>query len=212
MKKKRLLKVTALLLVMLILFTVFCNWKVAHDSDPYIFNTIEQVPVQKTGLLLGTSKQLKNGSANLYFVKRIEAASELFHNGKITYIIVSGDNSRKEYNEPEDMKNALMEKGIPENRIILDYAGFRTFDSVIRAKEIFGQTGFIVISQRFHNERAVYIARKNGIEAYGFNADDVNKYSGFKTKVRETLARNKVFIDQLTGKQPKFLGEKIEIK
>lgn len=212
MKKKRLLKIACILVVVVILFTIFCNWKVAHDSDPYIFQVSEQVPSQKVGLLLGTSKQLKNGRMNQYFVKRIEAAAELFREGKIEYIIVSGDNGTKDYNEPEDMKNALMEKGIPEDRIILDYAGFRTFDSVIRAKEIFGQTVFIIISQEFHNQRAVYIARKNGIEAYGYNADDVTSYGGFKTKMREILARNKVFIDQLTDKQPRFLGEKIEIK
>lgn len=212
MKKKKLLKIACILLAAMILFTIFCNWKVAHDSDPYIFHASEQVPSQKVGLLLGTSKQLKNGHMNQYFVKRIEAAAELFREGKIEYIIVSGDNSTKDYNEPEDMKNALMEKGVPEDRIILDYAGFRTFDSVIRAKEIFGQTAFVIISQEFHNQRAVYIARKNGIEAYGYNAGDVTSYGGFRTKMREILARNKVFIDQLTGKQPKFLGQKIEIK
>lgn len=211
MKKKRFLKITYIMVTAVILFTIFCNWRVAHDSDPYIFNVSEKIPSQKAGLLLGTSKQLKNGYMNQYFVKRIEAAAELFHKGKIEYIIVSGDNSRKNYNEPEDMKNALMEKGVPKDRIILDYAGFRTFDSVIRAKEIFGQTAFIIISQEFHNQRAVYIARKNGIEAYGYNAGDVGRYGGFKTKIREYLARDKVFIDQLTGKQPKFLGEKIEI-
>ncbi len=210
--KKRLFKYGAILLLLIIGFTIFCNWKIVSDTKAYVFDEISDVPEQKTGILLGTSKLLKNGSPNQYFTNRIEAAVQLFEQHKIQYIIVSGDNSSKEYNEPKDMKDALMERGIPEDRIILDYAGFRTFDSVIRAKEIFGQTKYIVISQKFHNQRAVYIARKNGIEAYGYNAEDVKSYGGFKTKVREVLARNKVFIDQLIGQKPKYLGEKIEIR
>lgn len=212
MTKKRLLKICGIAFIIILLFTIFCNWKISHDSNPYIFNNSKDIPKQKAGILLGTSKQLKNGSPNQYFVKRIEAAAELFHVGKIEYVIVSGDNSTKDYNEPEDMRNALIEKGVPENKIFLDYAGFRTFDSVIRAKEIFGQTTFIIISQKFHNQRAIYIARKNGIEAYGYNAGDVGKYGGFKTKVREYLARTNVFVDQVIGKQPKFLGERITIE
>lgn len=210
--KKRLFKYGVILLLLIIGFTVFCNWKVASDTKMYVFDNISEVPEQKTGVLLGTSKLLKNGNDNQYFTNRIEAAVQLFEQGKIQYIIVSGDNSSKEYNEPKDMKDALMKRGIPEDRIILDYAGFRTFDSVIRAKEIFGQTKYVIISQKFHNQRAVYIARKNGIEAYGYNAEDVKSYGGFKTKVREVLARNKVFIDQMIGQKPKYLGEKIEIR
>jgi SanA protein len=105
-----------------------------------------------------------------------------------------------------------MKAGIPDSVIYLDYAGFRTFDSMIRAKEIFGQNKFIVVSQKFHNERAIFIARKYNMEVYGYNAEDVNAASGFKTKVRELFARVKVFIDVYSGKKPKFLGEKITIK
>lgn len=132
--KKRLFKYGVILLLLIIGFTVFCNWKIAGDTKAYVFDRISDVPQQKVGVLLGTSKLLKNGNSNQYFTNRIEAAVQLFEQDKIQYIIVSGDNSSKEYNEPEDMKIALVERGIPENRIILDYAGFRTFDSVIRAK------------------------------------------------------------------------------
>ena len=109
------------------------------------------------------------------------------------------------------MTLALIEKGVPANVIYLDYAGFRTLDSMIRAKEIFGQNEFIVVSQEFHNQRAVYIARQNGINAYGYNAKDVNKQAGLKTNIREYFARAKVFIDDWFGVNPKFLGEKIEV-
>ena len=192
--------------------TIFiCNYIIEKKSEPYIFDYISQIPSCKTALLLGTSKTLKNGYSNLYFSYRIDAAERLYKSGKITYILISGDNSRKDYSEPEDMQAELLKRGIPLERIYLDYAGFRTLDSVLRAKELFGQEKYIIISQKFHNERAVYLARKNGIEAYGYNAQDVNKYYGFKTKVREYFARTKVFLDLLLDTQPKYGGDKIII-
>ncbi|HNX59593.1 MAG TPA: ElyC/SanA/YdcF family protein, partial [Spirochaetota bacterium] len=109
-------------------------------------------------------------------------------------------------------KDELLSAGIPESRIFLDYAGFRTYDSIYRMDKIFGQKSFTVISQRFHNQRAVYIARSLGLRASGFNAADVDAYYGFRTNVREKFARVKVFIDFATGKKPKFLGEPIEIR
>jgi len=109
------------------------------------------------------------------------------------------------------MKLELMKAGIPENKIFEDFAGFRTLDSVVRAKEIFGQNSFIIISQRFHNERAVFLAKQNGIDAFGYNAKDVNKNAGFKTNVREKFARVKVFWDFMFGVEPKFGGKKIII-
>ncbi|MDF1860822.1 MAG: ElyC/SanA/YdcF family protein [Verrucomicrobiales bacterium] len=102
---------------------------------------------------MGCSEFLANGRTNLYFRYRMEAAAEAFHQGKYRFLIVSGDNSRKEYNESEAMRNALFRRGVPYSRIYEDFAGFRTLDSVVRAKEIFGQKMLLVISQRFHNER-----------------------------------------------------------
>ena len=93
----------------------------------------------------------------------------------------------------------------------LDYAGFRTLDSVVRAKEVFGQTRLTIISQRFHNERAIYLAEKNGITAIGFNARDVDVYAGLRTNIRELFARVKMFIDLAIDKQPHFLGEKYKL-
>lgn len=126
-------------------------------------------------------------------------------------MIVSGDNSKKDYNEPEDMQLTLIQYGIPQDRIFMDFAGFRTLDSVVRAKEIFGQQKLIITSQKFHNERAVFLARKNGIEAYDYNAPDVNKYAGLKTNTREYAAKAKVYWDLLLGVEPKFEGDRILI-
>lgn len=200
---------TAVLLVIIVI--VGCNLLVAGKSSAYCFDDTNDIPHSHVGLILGTTPVLRNGNANLYFKYRIDAAVKLYRSGKIKYLLISGDNSRNEYNEPLEMKNALIARGIPENRMFLDYAGFRTLDSVVRAKEIFGQDSFTVISQKFHNERAVYLARHYDIEAIGFNAQDVSTYNGFKTRIREWLARVKVFVDLFTNKQPKFLGERIEI-
>lgn len=127
-------------------------------------------------------------------------------------VVISGDNSREGYNEPEDMKSELMLRGIPEDKIYLDYAGFRTLDSVVRMEKIFGQKSFTIISQKFHNQRAIYIAYAKELQVVGYNAEDVNAYSGFKTQLREKFARVKLFLDLWTGKNPKFLGEPVIIQ
>lgn len=208
---KNLIKIFLLLFVAGFLFIAFANFSIKKYSNDYISNYLEEVPTEKTALVLGTSKSLSNSNPNLYFSYRIKATAELYKAGKIQYIIVSGDNSVKGYNEPEEMKNDLVAEGIPAGKIFEDFAGFRTLDSVVRAKEIFGQNSYIIISQKFHNERAVFLARKYGIEAYGYNAKDVNKYAGLKTNLREYLAKAKVYVDLLFGVEPKFGGEKILI-
>ena len=195
-----------------VLFVWWANHKIETETKNFVSYDIQKLPNEKVGLLLGTSKILKSGWKNLYFFNRIDAAEQLYKSGKIKYILISGDNSTKDYSEPEDMQAELIKRGIPADKIVLDFAGFRTLDSVVRAKEIFGQNSFIIISQKFHNERAVFLAQHYGIKAYGFNAKDVNKYFGFKTKVREYFARAKVFVDFLLGVEPKFGGEKVEIK
>ena len=194
-----------------VLFVWWANHKIETETKNFVSYDIQKLPNEKVGLLLGTSKILKSGWKNLYFFNRIDAAEQLYKSGKIKYILISGDNSTKDYSEPEDMQAELIKRGIPADKIVLDFAGFRTLDSVVRAKEIFGQNSFIIISQKFHNERAVFLAQHYGIKAYGFNAKDVNKYFGFKTKVREYFARAKVFVDFLLGVEPKFGGEKVEI-
>jgi SanA protein len=195
-----------------LLVTFWTNNEVVKASENYITSDITKVEANNVGLLLGTSKKVKSGHNNQYFFNRIDATVDLFKNGKIRNVIISGDHGRKDYNEPEDMKTELIKGGIPDSVIYLDYAGFRTLDAVIRAKEVFGQNSFLVISQQFHNERAVFIARNLGINAFGYNAKEVGKMYGFRTKLREFFARDKVFFDLIFGVKAKFLGEKILIK
>ena len=188
------------------------NFSVYYESKNFLFSKAKNLPSTKTALLLGTSKKLRNGNDNLYFKYRIDACLELFRSGKVSHILISGDNGSKEYNEPQDMKNELISRGIPEEKITLDYAGFDTYDSVLRAKMIFGQDAFIVVSQKFHNQRAVYIARRNGIHAYGYIARDVKKMNGLKTKIREFFACVKAYIEVKVNVNPTYLGEKVIIK
>ena len=209
--RRRFLWLSLLILGILLGLTLLANSTIVNASKKYVFNNIHDLPKTKVGLLLGTSKTLKGGGKNDFFYFRIQAAVELYKQGKIKYLLVSGDNSTKGYNEPLDMKEELIKSGVPDSVIFLDYAGFRTFDSVIRARDIFGQVEYIVISQQRHNERAVYLARRNNILAFGYNAAEVQAYKGFKTKMREYLARDKVFIDLLFGVEPKFSGEPVAI-
>lgn len=211
MKKKTWIRLGAAGITCCLATIVVCNQLIDKNAAGKVFNPSGSIPYTHTGLVLGTTPKLKDGRPNLYFEYRMDAAVDLYKSGKVKYLIISGDNHRNDYNEPEEMKKALLARGVPRNALYLDYAGLRTLDSVMRAKEIFGQDSLTVISQRFHNERAIYLADAFGVHAIGYNAKDVSLSKGFKTQVRELLARVKVFIDLFTSKQPKYLGEKISI-
>lgn len=200
------------LVAFLLLVIVFCSYRVSSVTDHKTFNTIDDVPSRRIGLVLGTSKYLKNGEINPYFQNRINAAAALYHAGKIERLVLSGDHGSKYYNEPEDMKNALLLKGVSPKHIYLDYAGFRTLDSIVRMNAVFNQKIFTVISQEFHNKRAIFIGRNLGMDLIGYNAENVTLSKGVKVQTREALARVKVFIDLLLNVQPKYLGEPIEIE
>lgn len=207
------LKSVTIFTILFVVFVVYCNWRIDSVAEPYCYHDLSFNSNFNVGLLLGTSKYSSNGQPNLYFFNRIDAAVKLYKAGKIKYIIVSGDNRSVKYNEPMIMKRELIKHGIPAEVIFVDYAGFRTLDSVIRAREIFGQTTFIIISQEFHTKRAVFIARRSGIEAFGYNAEDVRMYNGFFTRIREIFARVKVFLDiYVFHSHPKYLGEKVIIQ
>ena len=208
-QKKRIFILLFFIIPVILVFTA--NYAITKNAGNKTFYDASKVKKNKVGLVLGTSKYLKNGYLNLYFKYRIDATVELYKHGKIDFVLVSGDNSSKTYDEPSDFKNELIKRGIPADKIFLDYAGFRTLDSVVRAKEIFGQTELTVISQKFHNERAIFLAEKYGIHAIGFNAKDVNINHGILTKIRECFARTKAFLDIIFGVKPKFLGKKIKI-
>lgn len=189
-----------------------CNYWIVDSTKKQIYTDVNSIPTRKVGLVLGASKKTSRGTNNLYFTYRIQAAFELFKSKKVQYLLLSGDNHVKGYDEPSDMREALIALGVPDSCIVLDYAGFRTLDSVVRSNEVFGEDSITIISQEFHNQRALFIANKNNINAIGFNSKEVNKNYSFKTRVREYFARVKCVLDiYILYTSPKFLGDKIKI-
>lgn len=178
-----------------VLLVAFSEAAVRNAANNALYENIEDIPVRRTALLLGTSQYSRSGGANRFFWNRIEAAAELYEQGKIEVIIASGDNRFTSYNEPESMRNALLERGVPDEAIVLDRAGFNTLDSVVRSKLVFGQSRITIISQEFHNSRAVFIAQHNDIDAIAYNADQVDLSESFSVHLREYFARVKAMID-----------------
>lgn len=187
----------------------FSNYWINSQSKGMTFDSLDSIPTNKTGVVLGTSKRVKGGNENLYFKHRIDAAVELFNARKIEFIIVSGDNSIRQYNETRDMKKALLSKGIPEDKIVEDFAGFSTLDSVIRAKEVFGQDSITIISQEFQNQRALFIAKNHDIYAVGYNAKEAPKTYSNRVVIREYFARVKALLDiYILHSMPKYYKNK----
>lgn len=202
----------AIALLAFVIFMVLALFRISSNAF-YTYESYQEIPYHRVGLLLGTSSNVAPGQPNEFFTNRILAASTLYHHGKIEYILVSGDNRHPSYNEPRQMIRALIKAGVPQERIVADYAGFSTIDSVIRARRVFMLNDMTVISQSFHNERALFIARANNIDAVGFNAASPDSFfANFKVKVREFFARIKCVFDvYLLNSQPTYLGDPIAI-
>ena len=188
------------------------NVMVHYRSEARIYDSVEEVPTNQTALLLGTSQYVMSGRPNPFFQNRIRAVVELYESGKVRYIIASGDNRHRSYNEPLQMREALLEAGVPDHVVVPDFAGFRTLDSVIRAEQVFGQSTLTIVSQRFHSPRALYIARRHGIDAIAYAAADVRGSTGLRLHLRELLARTLAVIDVLLlDTQPRFLGDPVAV-
>ena len=195
---KRLIIGIFLSILAIVFIIASCNMIVIYYSKGRIYDNVKNIPYKEVGLLLGTSPTTIKGDVNIYYTYRIDAAVKLYKAKKINKILISGDGKEKNYDEPKYMKRHLVKRGIPASKIILDKQGLRTFDSVIRAKEVYGYSEFTVISQKFHNERAIFLARHNDIDAIGFNAKDAPNQKGKsakKMRIRELFAKVKVFTD-----------------
>jgi SanA protein len=204
-------KITLVLLLLTGLSVFVSNYWVFSVGKFYSYNNIEDLDYRDVALVLGTSRSVDGRIENPFFTHRIKAAAELYHAGKVKHFILSGDNSNSKYNEPLDMKKKLIQMGVPAEAITMDFAGRRTLDSVIRCKEIFQQNKVIIISQAFHNYRALFIARYHGMDAIGFNAK-YPKEASYKTLFREYLARPKAILDlYILKKRPKIMGDKEDI-
>ncbi len=189
-----------------ILITLVSERKLNAHASGRLFDAIEETPHASVALVLGTRAGSASGRPNAYFVNRVQAAAALYHAGKVDHLLLSGDNGIEGYNEPMDMRRSLMELGVDSSNITLDFAGFDTYDSVVRAKKVFGQQRLLIVSQRFHNERALYIAKVNGIEAIAFNAQETGTTRTAWSWMRERGARLKMWKDVLLDVDPHFLG------
>lgn len=186
---------------------VIDRW-VSYQAQEQLYTDIEQVDNFDVAVVLGTSKYLGK-VLNEYYSHRMDAAIELYNQGKVSHFLLSGDNAHRSYNEPWTMKRDLLRANVPENKIFLDYAGFRTLDSVVRAKEIFDTDNFLIISQKFHCERALFIAKSHNINASCFAVPGPSRHSGWKVRIREVFARAKAVLDiYITDTKPRFLGPK----
>ena len=185
-----------------------CNIVVKRHTQGRIYADVNDIPYRKVGLVLGTVP-VKNGRLNRYYQYRMDAAAELYFANKVSYLLLSGDNHVSHYNEPESMRKSLIERGVPDSVIYLDCAGFRTFDSMVRAKKVFAQDSVTVVSQQWHNERAIYIAEHYSLDAIAYSAKDytAGRKIYVKNHLREALAKVKVVLDLLVKKQPHFLGD-----
>jgi len=186
------------------------------STRSHIYETTEGLKPATAGLVLGASRLVRNYVANPFFRNRIVAAAALFKAGKVQYLIVSGSQAgggrpRGGYDEPADMRAALIAEGVPAARIYRDYAGFRTLDSIIRAKDIFGQQRVIVVSQPFHLSRALFLAYWRGLDDDGFAAADVPLRFGVRTYLREVAARAAALLDLLRGTEPRYLGPPVRL-
>ena len=184
------------------------NLWVVQSTGKWVYEDVANLPVHPVGVVLGTSNRLRSGNPNPFFNNRMEAAALLYEQGKVHHLLVSGDNRTHGYNEPEKMRQSLISLGVPQADITLDYAGLRTLDSIVRAKEVFEQQKFTIISQENHLYRAVFIARYYDIEAVAFAAKPVPVRQGFRVAMREVLARVKAVLDlYILNTQPRHLGE-----
>lgn len=179
---------------------LICDWLVTDNAEGKAFAEIGSIKFNKVGLLLGTTPQARlTKVTNYFFIYRIDAAEQLYKTGKIEKILISGDeDSMDGINEPECMRDSLVARGVPSSDIILDGKGYRTINSVVNANKVFGLKSFTIISQKFHNERAIYQAEHLGLDlenVQAFNAEMPRTRRAYLTTVREYFARVKMFID-----------------
>ncbi len=194
----------------LLLTVLWINFWMTMRAESRIFTDAAAVPQERVALVLGTGK-LIGGRINIHWRVRMDAAGALYKAGRVQHFLLSGDNGTDDYNEPEDMKAALIERGVPAAAITCDYAGFRTLDSIVRARQVFDVTRCVIISDDFHLARALWLADCHGITATAFHGEPLSWKSSGKSRVREWLARVKAVADEITGTEPKFGGPKVPL-
>ena len=225
---KKLIKICAWLIgifaIICLAIMLICNQIVVNNAEGKVFSEIDRIKYNKVGLLLGTTPQARITKVkNYFFIYRLDAAEQLYRAGKIEKILISGDeHSLDGVNEPECMRDSLVARGIPASVIVLDGKGYRTINSIVNANKVFGLRSFTIISQEFHNERAIYQAEHLGLDVenlQAYNAKMPKSRRAYITTIREYFARVKMFWDLFISKESEmspntiqsFLGKPIII-
>ncbi|MGM8849836.1 SanA/YdcF family protein [Salinicola halophyticus] len=204
---KGLLKTLAACALLLTVGVVVINLWILQKTHARIEHEVPLCAAQPVGLVFGTAQWLRQGGSNPYFKARIETSAELLRLHRIQHLLLSGDNRTRYYNEPINMWRSLRHRNVADEYMTLDYAGFSTFDSVVRAKEVFGAGRLMLISQDWHLPRALFIADALGVEASGCAVPDDGVEGEWRLRVREWLARAATFGDlYIWGREPYFLG------
>lgn len=198
-------KIVALALTATLGGVGWANWSVARHADGRVYEDAARVPTRRVGLVLGTAPRARRGP-NPFFERRLDAAAALYRAGRVRCLLVSGDHGTRWYDEVDAMRNGLVRRGVPEGRIALDHAGFRTLDSLVRARRVFGVTDAVVVTDGFHLPRALYLAGANGIDAVGLSSVPVSTRVAPWPATRELAARALMMVDVLVGRGPRFLG------
>lgn len=195
-----------------LLAMIACNVWVIQSTQSRVYSNLDDIPHNKVALVLGTSSRLVNGDPNPFFVNRMSRSAELYKLKKVEHFILSGSRTNY-YNEPETMRGALIALGVPDAAITLDLSGQRTFDSIVRSREIFGQDSLTIITQPFHSYRALFISDRVSIKAVAVVANEPNAERGFTVYIREYFARTKAVLDlYILNTSPEHLGEKEPLK
>lgn len=209
MIKRLIVSFIGIVILMLIVAIGLDRW-ISWKTKDYIYDEVQNLPHRQVGVVLGTAKYYRTGVINQYYLYRIQGAINAYNSGKVKYLLLSGDNALQSYNEPMTMRRDLMAAGIPSSDIVLDYAGFRTLDSIVRTRKVFDTNDFLIITQRFHCERALFIALHMGIQAQCFAVPSPKDI--LTVRVREIFARLGALNDlYILHRQPRFLGPLIPI-
>jgi len=202
------LKVILCLIVLFFITLLGIDYWITYQTSDAIYDSVEKLPHRSIALIPGTSKYIHH-DLNPFYQHRIEMAYQAYSEKKVDKLLLSGDNAARNYNEPWTMRKDMVKRGIPEKDLTLDYAGFRTLDSVVRAKKIFALDTFTIITQRFQCERAIFIAEHKGIDVICLAVPGASGLSNVYIRFREVLARVKALLDlYILHIEPKYLGPK----
>ena len=209
MIKRALLGLLIVITLMIITALALDRW-ISWKTAPFIFENVASLPHRQVGVVLGTAKYYRTGVLNQYYLYRMQGALNAYNSGKVNYLLLSGDNAQQSYNEPRTMRRDLIKGGVDPADIVLDYAGFRTLDSIVRTRKVFDTNDFIIITQRFHCERALFIALHLGIQAQCYAVPSPKNM--LNVRVREVGARLGALADLFIMKrEPRFLGPLVPI-